>query len=382
MFSTWTYQHHHATTSVFVRSPLPSVVDDTCGDVNTHTLIPFPKSLSSTKRRKHKDFMESLLKKVYVTQPSTTGETLTDVARRQGSSTLMLSSYNPSISSKKVLPTNTCLITWEHSSSTASCFDLVEQRRSYDLFPSFSQVEVHSLVCTHVSQLHKHIHDTDVRIVPRTVSIPNHAKGFLSPSNEHPDTTIGVPSAVSYIALPTHCTIADLRNDPHLHIDWEFIATHPTKHPAVFENSRGNKFTFLFEKFMQNGNCKGKQILHIESKTTNYVNSAGLSTTQLYYRKGSTLPCRLCTTTTSVSSYMETFVNLTNNATLAPFCCKYDSRDVFVLPSGGDTRVLVAHTQPNPTRTGWQNDSSWHHNDIEGPYLLHTFFTIVSDCYL
>ena len=314
---------------------------------------------------------------VFVTQPSKGGETLHDVAREQGCSPLVLSTYNPHLHPTQPLPEHTCVLTWAHSHHNASCMEIVQQHSNGRCVPLVLSNNVLAMVLTHVANLHRAIHSTAVRFASHTLFTPDHAQSFLT------TPPLSTPPSFSTITLPKQCTMCELYNDPHLQIDWEAVAKHPQLYPAVFKNSRGTEYTFLFEKFMQNGNCKGKQMSQTHNKTTCYVNSAGLPMDQLCFKEGATLPCRLTTPCLPcVSSYEETIMDIGVSSTtpscsmdsMERFHCMYDSRELFVVPSCASGCALVAHTAPPQPR----EEGKMMHVGIATTVHGHTCYTLFS----
>lgn len=284
----------------------------------------------------------STMRNVYLTQSSLCGESLRDLARRQGYSPLMLASLNPDVDATTVLPDHIALFAWEQASHTTSCFELTQHAcvGEASIEPT---ADLRALIRVHVGQLHKHIRQPATRIASHTTLNWADAPQLVT---ECPRGSTS-PATFSTITLPQSCTFTELQNDPHLLIDWDAIACESSKYPAIFRNSRGNEYTFLFEKFMQNGNCKGKQIAHASNKMTNYVNTAGLSTEQLSFPKHAILPCKLPSAAPVISQCLETPIVVDTQRTVTRFPCDEDTRELYAVSSSDSTssvRLLVSFT--------------------------------------
>ena len=217
---------------------------------------------------------------VYMTQPSQPGESLKELAKRQNYSVHMMKQYNPFCSLNTILPMHTCCLVWEHASHNASCFSLESHTRQ----PLVHDHALSQLLCKHVSYLHERL-QTNVRIAKNTEFTPTHVQP-LGHCDRHQDhCTVQLKCQRSFNEL--------CNEDAELNIDWDIIAKQPEIYPAVFQNTRKNQYTFFFEKFQKNGNCKGKQVLMSDTSIQNgYVNSAGLNMDQLFYPEGTILPTR------------------------------------------------------------------------------------------
>ena len=255
----------------------------------------------------------SIATRVYLTTPTRPNESMKVFAERAGYSVHVLRTYNPQYDVNALLPPNTCFLTWEHSCHTASCFELsVEGGQPLQHDIAFSQ-----LLCQHATGLYQSI-GNDCRISNDCEFVPTYAQG-LSASLPHQQT----------VTLTATRTFTELtKEDKDLRIDWDFIAKNAQQYPAVFRNTRNTEYTFFFEKFLQNGNCKGVQSLDTLERKHSYLNSAGLSLDKLFYRAGAQLPTRVQGKQHCIASCEEKDVEK-DVATMHPLTLSADSRALY-----------------------------------------------------
>ena len=257
-------------------------------------------------------------------------------AERAGYAVQVLKTYNPLQPCDAAVPVNTCFLTWEHSCHTASRFELVHE----EPLITAHTTDFAAALCQHAKTIHTAL-GVSSRIASDCEFVPTYAQSL---------TAALVSQKV--VTLTRTRTFAQLtRDDSDLQIDWEKIASNPRDYPACFLNTRKTEYTFLFEKFLHNGKCKGLQSLNTEERKHSYTNSAGLSLDRLYYRAGAKLPTRIQGKQTCIFRCEESEVDK-NVTTLHPFKLRCDIRTLFTDKCTKAGRrgsgLIYAHNRESP----------------------------------
>lgn len=252
--------------------------------------------------------------RVYITPPTGANDSMEEFARRAGIPLMVLTTYNPTILENAMVPPNTCFMTWEHSTHNASCFELI--------YETPSQLQTHDadlslLLCDHASTIHVAI-GSDSRIANDCEFVPTHAQRLTQTLLHHGTVTLN--STLTYKEL--------MEQNRDLLIDWKTVSKNSRQFPAEFINKRNEKYTFYFEKHLQNGNCKGLQDIHTSVKQHCYTNSAGLPLDKILSRTGTALPTLLRAKQHSVASCDEEVVDK-DVATMHPLTLLCDSRTLY-----------------------------------------------------
>lgn len=284
---------------------------------NVNTIVP----LSNRPIRRQRVCFPALATRVYITTPTIANESMQTFAKRVGSSLHVLYTYNRQHTTDAVLPEQTCLMTWEHSCHTASCFEVLVEEHS----PLQMSTSLTSLICLHTSNIHYSI-GSNRRIANDCEFTPTHVQ-LLS-------THLQQQQQHNTITLTSKRTFQELKDeDTELQIRWDVIAKHQQQYPAVFKNTRDQEYTFFFQKFLQNGNCKGIQRNNNPDKNCHtYLNSAGVSLRRLFYRAGDVLPTNIQTKQQSIASCDEPCVKL-HNVYRHSFATIYDCRELYTTSS-------------------------------------------------
>lgn len=258
--------------SVTHESPVVNIDDYLSSDTSQSVL----QEASGRPYQRRRTCVQAPATRVYITTPTGANETLKTFAKRKGYSVHVLRTYNPQCDTHKTLPFGTCLLTWEHSNTVSSCFEVLsENHRSLQ-----HNTQLSRLLCDHTSALHRNIQST-CRIANDMEYVPEHARHLFENLSTHQE-----------LKLSSTRTFAQLlKQDDNLCINWDKIAKNPHRVPAIFKNKQGSYYRFLFEKHLKNGNVKGVQkSLSTRKKKRNYTRSAGVSKSGVFFQKNSSVP--------------------------------------------------------------------------------------------
>ena len=284
-----------------------SIFDDDIKRVSTTELAP------ATKRQRVCG--PTCANRVYITPPTVTNESMEEFGQRAGFALMVLKAYNPMILENATVPPNTCFMTWEHSAHNASCFELIRetpcQLQTHD-------ADLSQLFCDHASTIHVAI-GSNSRIANDCEFVPAHAQCLTQTLLRH--GTVTLDSTLTYREL--------VEQNKDLLIDWDTVSKNTRQFPAEYVNKRNERYTFYFEKHLQNGKCKGLQDINTGVKMHSYTNSAGLSLDKIRSRAGTTFPTLLHAKQHSVASCDEVVVDK-NVDTMHLLTSVWDSRTLYI----------------------------------------------------
>ena len=345
------------------RKQSPDIVDDLISELNTTTpeqpTFNIDDLLASSKDRPQTDShnvsleastrptqrrrmcLPALAKRVYITTPTIANETMKTFAKRTSYSVHILRTYNPMCNPNKALPIGTCFLTWEHSNTLSSCFEVVSENYAQ----MQHSMQLSQLLCNHVGAVHQNI-QCDCRIANDTEFVPEYAQHMFDSLSTH-----------QQLKLTKARTFKELLNqDKEMGIDWDKIAKNPQRVPAIYKNTQERKFEFFFEKHLRNGNVKGAQKsvdTVMKKKKSNYTCSFGVEKEKVHFRKNTLVPTHVRAKKQSIASCEELVVVDKTVATMYSLDAICDSRklytDVLLDPTTSSNGCI--YTQDAGTQT-------------------------------